>query len=204
MSESEAPIPSSPVPAGAKPVSGDRRRHRGRRGGRGRRGPGVGPPPQPTLPPAEPGTPTQAEIAVPEQPLAPALAPEPKPLLQRIERLTERVAAQRVAVAEPAHHGSAICQAIDEVMEVIEALKRAVDQMEEVLELVELAERQKLGDEREIDSLRRALRNVNQRPDRRGGEGRRSDNDPRRSGDATRRGGDEPRASEDESSPNED
>ncbi len=32
--------------------------------------------------------------------------------------------------------------------------------MEEVLELVELAERQKSGDEREIDSLRRALRRI--------------------------------------------
>jgi len=49
-------------------------------------------------------------------------------------------------------------------MEIIEALKRAVDQMEEVLELVELAERQKLGDEREIESLRRALRQLHDRP----------------------------------------
>ena len=75
------------------------------------------------------------------------------------------------------HRGSAIGQAIDEVMEIVDALKRAVDQMEEVLELVELAERQKLGDEREIESLRRALRNIHQRPDsRRGGD------EPRRSG----------------------
>ena len=35
--------------------------------------------------------------------------------------------------------------------------------MEEVLELVELAERQKLADEQEIESLRRALRQL-QRP----------------------------------------
>lgn len=45
-------------------------------------------------------------------------------------------------------------------MQVIEALKKAVEQMEDVLELVELAERQKLADEREIDALRRALRQV--------------------------------------------
>lgn len=48
-------------------------------------------------------------------------------------------------------------------MEVVEGLKRALDQMEEVLELVELAERQKLADEREIESLRRALRQLNER-----------------------------------------
>ncbi|HEY1663361.1 MAG TPA: hypothetical protein VGI03_13160 [Verrucomicrobiae bacterium] len=41
--------------------------------------------------------------------------------------------------------------------------------MEEVLELVELAERQKLGDEREIDSLRRALQRIHRpRGDQRG------------------------------------
>ncbi|MGD0744313.1 MAG: hypothetical protein ABSA45_04075 [Verrucomicrobiota bacterium] len=41
-------------------------------------------------------------------------------------------------------------------------LKQTLDQMEEVLELVELAERQKLADEREIESLRRALRRIHQ------------------------------------------
>jgi hypothetical protein len=34
--------------------------------------------------------------------------------------------------------------------------------MEEVLELIELAERQKSADEREIESLRRALRKIQQ------------------------------------------
>jgi len=34
------------------------------------------------------------------------------------------------------------------------------DQLDEILELVELAERQKLADEREIDQLRRALRRI--------------------------------------------
>ena len=40
-------------------------------------------------------------------------------------------------------------------MQIVESLKQALNQMEDVLELVEVAERQKLGDEREIDSLRR-------------------------------------------------
>ena len=46
--------------------------------------------------------------------------------------------------------------------------------MEDVLELVEHAERQKLGDEREIESLHRALRQL-QQP--RGGRGERREHD---------------------------
>ena len=48
-------------------------------------------------------------------------------------------------------------------MSVVEALKHATEAMDEALELVELAERQKIADEREIESLRRALRQL-QRP----------------------------------------
>ncbi len=55
---------------------------------------------------------------------------------------------------------SAISRAADEVRQIVESLEQALEQMEEVLELVELAERQKSGDEREIDSLRRALRRI--------------------------------------------
>ena len=42
----------------------------------------------------------------------------------------------------------------------IESLKEALDDMEEVLETLELAERQKVADEHEIDGLRRALRQL--------------------------------------------
>jgi hypothetical protein len=48
------------------------------------------------------------------------------------------------------------------VTELVESLKQALDKMEEVLELVELAERQKLADEREIESLRRVLNRIHQ------------------------------------------
>ena len=104
------------------------------------------------------------------------------PLVERVQRLTERVA--RV---EPEHRVSAIHQAIDEVMAVVEVLKRSVDQMEEVLELVEVAERQKLADEREIENLRRALRQFNERTsdrpreqrDQRGGRDQRDQRAPR-------------------------
>jgi len=70
--------------------------------------------------------------------------------------------AERLA-PESAAPGSAIRQAVDEVMRIVDSLRHALDQMEEVLELVELAERQKVSDEREIESLRRALRQL-QRP----------------------------------------
>jgi hypothetical protein len=62
----------------------------------------------------------------------------------------------------PAAAPSAISQAIEEVTQIVESLKQTLDQMEEVLELVELAERQKLADEREIESLSQALRKIHQ------------------------------------------
>ena len=43
---------------------------------------------------------------------------------------------------------------------IVASLEEALDLMEEVQELVELAEDQKLGDEREIENLRRALRRI--------------------------------------------
>jgi hypothetical protein len=45
-------------------------------------------------------------------------------------------------------------------MRVIDELKHALNEMEEVLETLELAERQKIEDEREIESLQRALRQL--------------------------------------------
>jgi len=57
---------------------------------------------------------------------------------------------------------SAISQAVEEVTQIVESLKQTLAQMEEVLELVELAERQKSADEREIVSLRQALRKIQQ------------------------------------------
>jgi hypothetical protein len=88
--------------------------------------------------------------------------PEPPRAVERPRRLTERVS--RVPVAQPAEP-AAIGAAVSEVEKIVEALKRAAEQMEEVLELVELAERQKLADERELDSLRRALNRLNRSPD---------------------------------------
>jgi len=54
----------------------------------------------------------------------------------------------------------AVSRAIEQVNEVIEELRRALDEMEEVLETLEFAERQKIDDEREIESLQRSLRRL--------------------------------------------
>ena len=54
----------------------------------------------------------------------------------------------------------AITDAIEQVNRVIEELKHSLDEMEEVLETLELAERQKIDDEREIQNLQRALRQL--------------------------------------------
>jgi len=61
---------------------------------------------------------------------------------------------------EPLPKTAAVSQAIEQVTGVIEELKHALSEMEEVLETLELAERQKIDDEREIESLQRALRQL--------------------------------------------
>ncbi len=63
---------------------------------------------------------------------------------------------------QPATSAS-VQQAIEHANDIIENLKETLDEMEEVLETLELAERQKLADERELETLRRSLRQV-QRP----------------------------------------
>jgi len=72
----------------------------------------------------------------------------------------ERVPEPGPAREAPASRVPAVSQAIEQVNDVIEELKRALDEMEEVLETLELAERQKIDDEREIESLQRALRQL--------------------------------------------
>ena len=102
------------------------------------------------------------------QPAAPlaetaGVAPEVFPPVEPAAAPAVQAAPVEAASQERASQEPAISQALAEVMDVVESLKRAVEQMEEALELVELAERQKIADEREIESLRRALRQL-QRP----------------------------------------
>lgn len=82
----------------------------------------------------------------------------PAPSKQRIQppvpaEVPAPVHAARAAKPE----GSAIGQTVEEVRQIVESLEQSLEQMEEVLRLVELAEHQKNADEREIESLRRAL-----------------------------------------------
>jgi hypothetical protein len=61
--------------------------------------------------------------------------------------------------AQPASKAS-IQAAIDQVNDIIRALKESLEQMDEVLESLEYFERQGDADEREIESLRRTLRQL--------------------------------------------
>ena len=90
------------------------------------------------LPPAAEAT-GPAPVSAPEEPAA----PEPP---------------------EPESTGPATIQdAIDRVNHIVETLRQALDDMEEVLEMLETIERQSTGDQQEIESLRRSLRQL-QRP----------------------------------------
>jgi hypothetical protein len=112
--------------------------------------------------PAESLTPQVApSVSAPELPARPA---SPR------QKFQPAVPAPRAARPDD----SAISQAVSDVTQVVESLKQALNQMEDVLELVEVAERQKLGDEREIDSLRQLLRQL-QHP--RSGRGERREHD---------------------------
>lgn len=130
---SEEQQPQSNLPAPPKPF---RPRRRGHRGGRGRRRPAPSAPV--AEPPAENDVSTSAVLA-PVETAEEKLQPPPR---------------------EAEFSESAVSRAVEEVTQIVESLKQTLAQMEEVFELVELAERQKLGDEREIDSLRRALRKI--------------------------------------------
>ncbi len=57
----------------------------------------------------------------------------------------------------------AIDRAIEQVNQIIDTLRDTLDDMDEVLETLELAQRQKILDEQEIEKLQRALRGL-QRP----------------------------------------
>jgi len=56
----------------------------------------------------------------------------------------------------------ALSRAVEEARQIVASLEQVLEQMEEVREVIELAERQKTADEREIESLRRALRRIQQ------------------------------------------
>jgi predicted RNase H-like nuclease (RuvC/YqgF family) len=84
---------------------------------------------------------------------APVAGESPQPAIEETEQRQEPEATHE-------HKTPAITDAIEQVNRVIEELKHSLDEMEEVLETLELAERQKIDDEREIQNLQRALRHL--------------------------------------------
>lgn len=85
--------------------------------------------------------------------------PTPPPRVPPAQRQWVKPADFRPAEA------SAISEAVQHATFIANALKDLHDQMDEILELVEVADRQKLVDERELEEFRRALRRIQpQRP----------------------------------------
>jgi hypothetical protein len=104
-------------------------------------------------------------------------AAEPEPIFERATEPSEGIDEVAPAVemresprepdslappVQPSQPASltSIEKAIEEVNAVVDTLRHALDEMEEVLEVLELFERQKNADEREIESLRRAVRQM--------------------------------------------
>ncbi len=178
MSEQQ-PIESKP-PVAPRTSGGGRRR--GRRGGRGRgpRRTAPGTPagetnaPAPSEPEIQAAPGGEITAPVPDAPVSEQPAPSESPAKQ-IEppiRLREEmpvrpapskhksiphVPAETSPVRADKPHGSTIGRTVEQVRQVVESLEQALEQMVEVLRLVELAEHQKFADERELESLRRAL-----------------------------------------------
>jgi hypothetical protein len=162
---------SDQPPGEARPAVRRRSRRGGRRHSR-RRGP------RPDVPPANApvaGSPIEEPIAPPAEPAVPeyADADEDVEAVEAVEstETTEQFHAREPDPSrpEPARpepppqrepEPFAVSKAIDQVNYVIEDLKKVLGEMEELLETLELAERQKIDDERELESLQRALRRL--------------------------------------------
>jgi hypothetical protein len=148
MTPDQAPEPASVTTERPETPGAVRR---GRRSGRGRRGRGRRPPQAMAQPPSAPAG-EAVELTQPAtDPTQAVAAPAP------VERETPPPPIRERRPASPA----SVQQAIEEVTRIIETLRGTLDDMEEVLETLELAERQKIADEQEIETLRRGLRQLN-------------------------------------------
>ena len=172
-----------PPPAGGS-ANPARPRRRSRRGGRGRRRPGPRPAGEVSAAPPTAAEPVEKFSEAGREPISEETPPtdfvhdeppheaggtghfeerepreehsEPEP--PREERAT-RPERRDFKPASPA----AVTEAIEEVTRVITSLQQVLATMEEILETLELAEVQKTADEREIQSLRNALRQFERR-----------------------------------------
>jgi hypothetical protein len=151
-SKDSQPTSTTETPASGAPKRGRRGRGRGRRGGG--RSPRTPPAPAPETPVAETAPEAsvipQAEVAV--SPAVEAAAPSTSP------PATASAAPARPA---PARHGQPrhdpLASAIAHAQHIFNELRDALAEMEEVIELLEIARTQKVDDEQQIATLRRAL-----------------------------------------------
>jgi len=168
---SRFPLPFRPIqgnlnetwlPAGSKiriPTPGQSKRsqptvRRGRRSGRGRSGRRGRPDSHESSRPS-PGTGTTAPGTIRDSAaLSPKLGIRPREIFLAAAIRARASAKWRSAKSDRG------------VNHIIESLKEALDEMDEVLETLELVRAQKGADEREIESLRRALRHLQQPRDR--------------------------------------
>ena len=175
MTPEEQPNPAAESARPNSSAEPQRRSLRPRRGHRGR-GRRRKPAPQDeapaattesgSLPEAAEAQKIGAEVAEPllEPREAEEYAAPDEPGVEREPDLAEPVRShelreERRPPAKPASPQS-IQDAIDHVMHVISALRESLDEMEDVLELLEALERQIGADDREIESLRCALRQL--------------------------------------------
>ena len=186
MTPHEKPSPSGESPAPGKRAHPPRR---SRRGGRGRRRPGprpgagsavASPAVDETIGPEAAGAPipadaesTAAEAPLPDSPIEEARREAAEAAVVESREYREpREDERREERARPERHErrdfkpatpAAVAEAIEEVTRIIASLRQVLDQMDEILETLELAEVQKTADEREIQSLRNALRQFDRR-----------------------------------------
>ena len=96
-----------------------------------------------------------------ERELGAAVAPQAAAPVEAAEDV-EPFPVEKPRRAPPAN----VQEAIDQVSDIIEALRLSLDDMEEVLELLESLERQTGADERELEALRRQLRQLHRPQER--------------------------------------
>ena len=161
-----------------------RPRRRSRRGGRrhsrarGPRPDATGLPPESPQNPADISDPVDAADDAPSREATHSESPEPRDVTATPYESDSAAAGQDEPDSPPDRMPSparepmresppskppeifAVSKAIDQVNHVIADLKQVLVEMEELLETLELAERQKIDDERELESLHRALRRM--------------------------------------------
>ncbi len=108
---------------------------------------------QPSQPPQPVQVPQAAQPIqqVREQQNRPPASSQPRPQFPRQQHQSQRPPQPQRPT------GSPIAQAVAQVEQIIKNLKDSLRELEEVLESLDDAQRQQIGDEKEIESLRRAL-----------------------------------------------